>query len=186
MVTRTVYVPEGAFPGGRIVGSMDNLRQLFEHDLKDIYYAEHALIKALDEMQGESTSAEVRQAFASHKMQTEGHVKRLDQVFGELGEKAEAEVCPGIEGLIKEKKEFSKEKPTKQILDVFNLAAGAKAERYEISAYEGLIGMAGKLGLKESTGLLRANLQEEEHALSTVNSLSKTMMMSGAVPAGVR
>jgi len=165
---------------------MDNLRQLFEHELKDIYYAEHALIKALDQMQSESTSAKVQQAFASHKTQTEGHVKRLDQVFGELGEKAEAEVCPGIEGLIKEKKDFSKEKPTKEILDIFNLAAGAKAERYEISAYEGLIGMAGKLGLKESMSLLKANLQEEEHALSTVNSLSQTLVKSEAVPAGVR
>jgi ferritin-like metal-binding protein YciE len=165
---------------------MDNLRQLYEHELKDIYYAEHALIKALDQMQGESTSAEVQQAFASHKMQTEGHVRRLDQVFGELGEKAEAEVCPGIEGLIKEKKEFSKEKPSKEILDIFNLAAGAKAERYEISAYEGLIGMAGKLGLKESAGLLKENLQEEEHALTTVSALSKTLVKSGAVPAGVK
>jgi ferritin-like metal-binding protein YciE len=165
---------------------MDNLRQLFEHELKDIYFAEHALVKALDQMQGESTSAAVQQAFASHKTETEGHVKRLDQVFEELGEKAEAEVCPGIEGLIKEKKEFSREKPSKEILDLFNLGAGAKAEHYEISAYEGLIGLAGKLGLKESAGLLKENLQEEEHALSTVNALSKTLVKSGAVSAGVK
>jgi len=165
---------------------MDNLRQLFEHELKDIYYAEHALVKALDQMQGESTSADVRQAFASHKMQTEGHVQRLDQVFGELGEKAEAQMCAGIEGLIKEKKDFSKEKPTKEVLDLFNLGAGAKAERYEISAYEGLIGMAGKLGPRKSSDLLQQNLQEEQHALTTVSTLSKTLVSAGAVPAGVR
>jgi ferritin-like metal-binding protein YciE len=165
---------------------MDNLRQLFEYELKDMYFAEHALIKALNQMANESTNPQVEQAFASHKQQTEGHVKRLEMVFNELGEKAESEECRGIEGLIKEKKSFAKENPTKDILDVYNLGAGAKAERYEISAYESLIGMADKLGMKNSVPLLRDNLQEEERALTIVTNLSKTMVMSGNMVGAAR
>jgi ferritin-like metal-binding protein YciE len=165
---------------------MDNLRQLFEHELKDIYFAEHALIKALDQMQSESTNPQVQQAFASHKTQTEGHVKRLDMVFKEIGEKAQSQECPGIEGLINEKKAFAKEKPSRDILDVYNLGAGAKAERYEITAYESLIGLADKLGMRNSVSLLRDNLQEEEHALTTVTGLSKTLVNRGAMAGAAR
>ncbi len=159
---------------------MDSLRQLFDHELRDIYYAEHALVKALGEMEGESTNPNVQRAFAMHKTQTENHIDRLDQVFAALGEDAEEEVCPGIEGLIKEKKMFAKEKPTSGLLDLYNLGAGAKSERYEITAYEGLIDMANQLNITQVSVLLEANLREEEQALSTVKNLSKTALMSTA------
>ena len=161
---------------------MDNLQQLFEHELKDIYYAEHQLVKALDQMAGESADPSIQRAFSMHKTQTENHISRLDQVFGALGSSAEGEDCPGIDGLIKEKKMFSKEKPTQDLLDLYNLGAGAKAERYEITAYEGLIDMANQLGLPRVPSLLEANLREEEEALNTVKGLSKTAM-TGTVTA---
>jgi len=155
---------------------MDTIKDLFEHELEDIYYAEHKLVTALGEMAGESANSTIKEAFSTHKMETEGHIKRLDEVFAELGKKPKAATCQGIEGLLKEKAEFGKEHPNPKVLDVFNLGAGAKSERYEISAYEGLIGMAAELGLQQSQSLLSANLKEEEHALSTVRQLAKTAM----------
>ncbi|HWE60358.1 MAG TPA: DUF892 family protein [Chloroflexota bacterium] len=159
---------------------MDTIQELFEHELEDIYYAEHKLVTALDEMATESTEAGVKRAFAEHKVQTEEHIRRLDQVFAALGKKPEGSKCDGIEGLIKEKKSFSREKPAPQVLDLFNLGAGIKSERYEISAYEGLISMASALGLRDAQPLLNANLREEEHALSTVQSLAKTAVKHNA------
>jgi ferritin-like metal-binding protein YciE len=141
------------------------------------------LVTALEEMAGESANPAIKQAFTEHKTQTEGHITRLDQVFAALGKKPEAVKCDGIEGLLKEKKSFSKEKPTPQVLDVFNLGAGAKSERYEISAYEGLIAMATALGLTEAQQALTQNLQEEEHALSVVKNLTKTALKQAATTA---
>jgi ferritin-like metal-binding protein YciE len=153
---------------------MNSIKELFTHELEDLYYAEHKLVNALEEMAGESTEPAIKNAFATHKKETEGHIKRLDQVFATLGKKPEAVKCDGIEGLLKEKQSFAKEKPSPEVLDVFNLGAGAKSERYEISAYEGLIGMASQLGMADAGTLLGQNLREEEHALSTVTTLAKT------------
>lgn len=155
---------------------MNTIKELFEHELEDMYYAEHKLVTALGEMASESSDSSIKDAFSTHKMETEGHIKRLDGVFAELGMQPKGVTCQGIEGLIKEKAEFGKERPNPKLLDVYNLGAGAKSERYEISSYEGLIGMAAELGLTESQTLLSANLKEEEHALSTVRQLAKTVM----------
>ena len=162
---------------------METVKELFQHELEDIYYAEHKLVGALDEMAGESTNPAIKQAFAEHKTQTEGHITRLDQVFAALGKKPEATKCDGIEGLLKEKKSFSKEKPAPDVLDLFNLGAGTKSERYEISAYEGLIAMAHQIGLHDAEPFLKQNLAEEERALTTVKSLSKSAVRQGATAA---
>ena len=162
---------------------VQTVRELFEHELGDIYYAEHQLVKALDELAGESSDPKVREAFAEHRTQTEGHIERLDQVFASLGKKSQGIRCPGIEGLIEEKKEFTKADPDSRVLDLYNLNAGAKAERYEISAYDGLIGMADRLGMTEAEELLRQNLQEEKKALSLVTNLSKTALQQAPIGA---
>jgi len=160
---------------------MDSMSRLFEHELEDIYYAEHKLVKALEDLAGESTSPAIKQAFSEHKTQTEGHVKRLDHVFEALGEKPSSTKCAGIEGLIEEKRDFAKEKPAPEVLDLFNLGAGLKSERYEISAYEGLIAMARQMGLREAEHYLMQNLSEEEQALSTVKVLMQSMLPQSAV-----
>jgi ferritin-like metal-binding protein YciE len=155
---------------------MKSLKELFEHELQDIYYAEHQLVKALGEMAGESTEEAIKQAFLTHQKETEGQITRLDEVFTSLGQKPKAVKCLGIEGLIGEKKEFSKEKPSPEILDIFNLGAGAKTERYEITAYESLINLAGKLGLREAQTLLKQTLQEEEKTLGVVQKLCQASL----------
>jgi ferritin-like metal-binding protein YciE len=151
--------------------SMKTLNDLFDHELKDLYYAEHQLVEALQTLADESSDDQIKKAFQSHRKETQGHIKRLDQVFKSLGEKPERETCPGIDGLLKEKKAFAKEKPVDEILDFYNLGAAQKTERYEITAYESLIFMAEALDQVDIVTLLEANLQEEEAALQTLKTL---------------
>ena len=158
-----------------------NLRELFEHELKDIYYAEQKLVEALGQLASESQQPQVRAAFESHRTETQNHVQRLEKVFQALGQQPETQVCAGIEGLIKEKQSFSKEKPSPEILEVFNIGAGEKSEHYEICAYQGMIQYAQQLGLNEVVRLLQQNLQEEEAALKKLQSLSKNLDMTPMV-----
>jgi ferritin-like metal-binding protein YciE len=154
--------------------AVKTLDELFEHELKDIYYAEHRLVEALKELADETRHREIKRAYSAHRKETQGQIKRLKQVFKMIGDVPEAEKCPGIEGLLKEKQNFTrKEKPGQEILDYYNLGAAAKAERYEITAYEGLIEIARQLGLDEAVELLEANLQEEQAALETVKGLAQ-------------
>jgi ferritin-like metal-binding protein YciE len=151
---------------------MTTLSELFDHELKDIYYAEHQLVEALQTLADEASDGQIKKAFQSHRKETQGHIKRLGQVFKNLGEKPASATCPGIDGLLKEKKAFAKEKPSAEILDFYNLGAAQKTERYEITAYESLIEMAGALGHSAIVAQLEANLHEEEAALKTLKALA--------------
>ena len=152
--------------------AMSTIEELFEHELKDMYGAETSLLDALEQMAGESSDREIKKAFTQHRKETQGQIKRLEKIFKTLGQKPEAETCPGIEGLIKEKKAFARERPTPQLLEFFNIGAGQKAERYEITAYENLIDMAEKLGMADAVELLEQNLQEEESALNKLKAIA--------------
>ncbi len=159
--------------------SVKTLDELFEHELKDIFYAEHRLVEALTELASETKNREIKQAYTSHKKETQGQIKRLQKVFRMFGKVPEVEKCPGIEGLLKEKHQFTKkEKPTQEILDFFNLGAASKTERYEITAYESLIEIAQQLGMPDAVELLAETLQEEEAALEKVQMLAKEYDMS--------
>lgn len=152
--------------------AMQTIEELFEHELKDIYGAEHSLLDALEQMAGESSDREIRKAFTQHRKETQGQIKRLDKIFKSMGRKPEAETCPGIEGLIKEKKAFMREKPSEELLEYYNIGAGQKTERYEITAYECLIDMADKLGMSDAVELLEQSLQEEEAALNKLKMIA--------------
>lgn len=152
--------------------AMQTIEELFEHELKDIYSAEHSLLDALEQMAGESSDREIRKAFTQHRKETQGQIKRLEKIFKSLGQKPKAETCAGIEGLIKEKKLFMREKPSEELLEFFNIGAAQKTERYEITAYENLIDMADKLGLSAAVELLEQNLQEEEGALNKLKAIA--------------
>ena len=152
--------------------AMQTIEELFEHELKDIYGAEHSLLDALEQMAGESSDREIKKAFTQHRKETQGQIKRLDKIFKSMGQKPEAETCPGIEGLIKEKKAFVREKPSDELLEFYNIGAGQKTERYEITAYETLIDMADKLGMTDAVELLEQNLQEEEAALNKLKMIA--------------
>jgi ferritin-like metal-binding protein YciE len=151
---------------------MESIEELFEHELKDILGAEQSLVDALEQMARESTDRDIRHAYVQHRRETQGHVKRLEKIFRNLGQKPEAETCPGIEGLIKEKKVFMREKPTDELLEFFNVGAAQKVERYEITSYENLIDMADKLGNTDAVALLTETLKEEEAALETLKAIA--------------
>jgi ferritin-like metal-binding protein YciE len=152
--------------------AMQTIEELFSHELKDIYSAEHSLLDALEQMAGESSDKEIKKGYTQHRKETQGQIKRIEKIFRMLGEKPEADTCPGMEGLIKEKKVFMREKPTPALLEFYNIGASQKVERYEITAYESLIDMAEKLGMADAVELLEQNLQEEEQTLNKLKAIA--------------
>jgi ferritin-like metal-binding protein YciE len=152
--------------------AMQTIEELFEHELKDMYSGEHALLGALEQMAGETADREIRKGFQQHRRETQAQIKRIEKIFRMLGQKAKAETCPGIEGLLKEKKLFMREKPSEELLEFFNVGASQKVERYEITAYETLIDMADKLGLTQAVELLEQSLQEEEATLNKLKMIA--------------
>lgn len=167
----TRRTPKKKENGGRIA----SLEDLFKHELKDIYTGEHLLMDALEKLERESTMPELAEAFAKHREETAGHIERLEAVGESIGEELETEECPGVEGLLDEKKTFMEKRPTKEIVQVFNIGAGQKSERYEITAYEGLIHLAEKLRLTMAVADLKSNLEEEEAALEMLKKIEEKM-----------
>jgi ferritin-like metal-binding protein YciE len=151
---------------------MQTIEELFEHELKDMYGAETSLLDALEQMAAESSDREIRRGFTQHRRETQGQIKRLEKIFKSIGHKPEAETCPGIEGLLKEKKAFMRARPTPELLEFYNIGASQKVEQYEITSYENLIDMAEKLGLHDAVELLEQNLQEEEATFHRVKALA--------------
>lgn len=151
---------------------METIEELFEHELKDMYSAEHSLVDALEQMAGESSDRDIRRVFTRHRRETQGQIKRLIRIFKTMGQTPKAETCAGIEGLIKEKKIFMREKPSSGLLEFYNVGAAQKTERYEITAYENLIEMADKLGMADAVELLEENLKEEEAALARLKEIA--------------
>ena len=151
---------------------MQTIEELFEHELKDIYSAEYALLDALEQMAGESTDRDIKKGFVQHRKETQAQIRRLEKIYKSLGQKPDVGTCPGVEGLIKEKKAFMRERPSAELLEFYNIGAGQKVERYEITAYETLIDMADKLGMSDAVQLLEQNLQEEEMALNKLKAIA--------------
>ena len=156
--------------------AMSDPRELFLHELQDIYYAENTITKALPTMIREAGDDELATGLKKHLEETKDQIKVLDQVFEQIGEKAKGEQCPGIEGLKAEHDEFmSKESPTPEICDMFLTGAAARVEHYEIAAYTGLITLARGLGETECVALLEENLSQEKEALKAVETVSKRL-----------
>ncbi|MCA1841426.1 MAG: DUF892 family protein, partial [Actinobacteria bacterium] len=111
---------------------METIKDLFEHELRDIYDAEQKLVAALKTMASKSSDDRAARGFEEHRKQTEQHVARLEQVFEMIDRKPRREACAGINGLIEEFSKFVKEDPAPEILDVFANGAAQKVEQYEI------------------------------------------------------
>jgi ferritin-like metal-binding protein YciE len=142
-------------------GSM--LHEFFVDTLKDIYWAEKALVKALLKMSRNATSEDLRNAFEEHRTQTETHVERLEQVFEALGEKAQAKKCPAMQGLIEEASEVIDEtEDDTYTRDCALIVSAQKAEHYEIASYGCLVTIARAMGHAEAADLLQETLDEEK------------------------
>lgn len=151
---------------------MNTLNELFEHELEDIYYAEHELLDVLEELAEQTDDEEISQAFRDHREETQQHVERVEQVFDMIGEPPEEEECEGIQGLVREHDQFLDQDPDQKMLDVFNLTAAQKTEHYEIAAYGNLALIADRLGMDEAGDILHENLEEEEATLEKLKDLT--------------
>jgi len=152
-----------------------DLSVLFYETLKDIYFAEKQILRALPKMAKAAQSPQLRQAFEKHRDQTEEQIERLDQVFEIIGKPARGKTCEAIIGMIEEGKEVMEDFADTAALDP-GLIAGAQAiEHYEISRYGTLKTWAGQLGLKDVVPLLDATLAEEK---STDDILTKLAMQT--------
>ena len=150
---------------------MKTLSEIFTHTLKDIYYAETALTKALPKMASAAGNAELKAAFAHHLDETRGQIKMLDKVFGSVGEKPAGEKCDAIEGLIKEADGLMKE-ATGIALDAALIGAAQAVEHYEIARYGTLREWAKELGHAEAHDLLSQILDQEKAANATLTGLA--------------
>jgi ferritin-like metal-binding protein YciE len=142
----------------------EGLRELFVDSLKDIYWAEKALTKALPKMAKNATSENLITTINEHLTVTEEQVSRLEQVFEIIGEKATAKKCEAMEGLIKEGETIMEETQQGPVRDAGIIGASQKIEHYEIATYGTLAAFAHTLGEDEALGLLQQTLDEEKEA----------------------
>ena len=150
-----------------------NLNDLFLDTLKDIYYAEKQILKALPKMAKAAHSDELRTAFEKHYGETEGQVERLEKVFELIDKPARAKTCDAIQGILDEGKEIMDEYKGSEALDAGMLAAAQAVEHYEISRYGTLKQWAQQLGMREAVRLLDETLQEEKKTDEAPTSLAE-------------
>ncbi len=137
------------------------LDDLFLDTLKDIYYAERKILKALPKMAKAAQSPDLKAAFEKHEEETEGQVERLQKVFEILGKKARGKVCPAIDGIIEEGEEIMDEFKGSPALDAGLVSAAQAVEHYEITRYGTLKRWAQELGMKDAARLFDQTLAEE-------------------------
>jgi ferritin-like metal-binding protein YciE len=150
-----------------------DLKALFLHQLKDTYFAENAILKALPQMAEAAQAEELKGALAVHLKETEGQVKRLEQVFQLLGEKSEGVECKAIQGIIEEGQEILQEFSGGEALDAGLIAAAQAVEHYESTRYGTLLARAKQLGLSEAEGLIQETLIEEENTDQILSELAE-------------
>src|SRR6185503_1002889 len=149
------------------------LHDAFIEELRDTYDAEKQLIKALPKLAKAAASTDLRTAFETHLEETRGHVERLEQVFESLEEKPRGKHCEGIAGIIEEGKSMMEEEFDDATMDACLIAAGQRAEHYEMAAYGTLIAWAQSMGHSEAINLLQGILDEEKAADKKLSSLAE-------------
>ena len=151
-----------------------DLNELFLDTLKDIYYAEKQILKALPKMAKAANSDKLRAAFEKHHDETEGQVERLEKIFELLGKAARGKKCDAIEGILTEAKEHMDEIEDPQVLDAGMIGSAQAVEHYEITRYGTLITWAKQLGHDDAAKLLESNLKEEKHADQLLSEIAES------------
>ena len=159
-----------------MVKKAKKLDDLFHDTLKDIYFAEKKILTTLPKMIKATQSSDLQAAFKKHHGETEGHVKRLEQVFKIIGAKPQAKKCDAIVGITDEGAEIMTEYKGSPALDAGLLAAAQAVEHYEISRYGTLKTWAEELGHLEAVRLLDATLQEEKKTDATLTQIAETVV----------
>ena len=138
------------------------LDDLFVHTLRDIYYAEKQIEKALPKMIDKATNPNLKAGFEKHLKETEGHIVRVEEVFELHGVRAKEVNCPAIDGILEEADDVAGDVDDKKVLDAALIAAAQAVEHYEITRYGTLIAWAKELGRSDCAAVLAKNLKEEE------------------------
>ncbi|WP_207538555.1 YciE/YciF ferroxidase family protein [Sabulicella rubraurantiaca] len=161
-----------------------NLDKLFLDTLKDIYYAERQILKALNKQARAAQHPELKEAFTLHREQTQTQIERLQQVFEILGKRAQGITCEAMNGILEEASELLEEEPeASPVRDAGLLAAAQCVEHYEIARYGTLIAWANAAGKQEITDLLKQNLEEEKQTDELLTRLAETMVNPEAAKA---
>jgi len=160
------------------------LRDAFIDELRDTYDAERQLTKALAKLAKAATAQELQDAFTSHLEETQGQIQRLEQVFETLDEPPRGKHCDGIAGIIEEGKTIMEEDFDDATRDACLIAAGQRAEHYEMAAYGTLVAWARVLGHDEAADLLQQTLDEEKAADEKLSGLAESGINQSAADAG--
>ena len=153
---------------------------LFVHTLQDIYYAENQITKALPTMIEKASDPQLKAGFQTHLGETEGQIRRLEQVFSIMGLEAKQVTCPAINGIIKEANEIIGETADKQVLDAALTAAAQAVEHYEIARYGTLIAWANQLGRADVSAILAETLEEEKATDAKLTKMAETKVNRAA------
>jgi len=153
--------------------SVKTMEDLFVATLKDIYYAEKQILKALPGMISKADNADLKKALETHLGETEGQVERIEKVFKLVEVPARGKKCDAIEGIIDEAKEHMSEIKDERVLDAGIISSAQAVEHYEICRYGTLIEWANDLGHSEAAKLLEQNLKEERHADTLLTEIAR-------------
>jgi ferritin-like metal-binding protein YciE len=153
---------------------LESLKDLYLEQLKDLYSAETQLVDALPKMAERATSSDLKNGFQEHLRQTQEHVRRLEQIFQDLGDSPKGHTCEGMKGLIKEGEEMIKMKGDDKVIDAGLIAAAQRVEHYEIAGYGTVRTYAEMLGKTQHASLLERTLQEEEMTDEKLTRLAET------------
>jgi ferritin-like metal-binding protein YciE len=149
------------------------LDDLFHDTLKDIYYAEKQILKALPKMARAAQAPDLKKAFQDHQSETEGHIDRLEQVFEAIGKPARGKTCDAIMGILEEGKEIMEDYKGSVALDAGLISSAQAVEHYEMTRYGTLRAWATQLGIKDASNLLGQTLGEEEAADKKLSGIAK-------------
>jgi ferritin-like metal-binding protein YciE len=159
---------------GFFTKDIKKMDDLFVHTLRDIYYAEMQIEKALPDMIEKATDPALKLAFKTHLGETKNHVKRVEQVFKMHGVEAKGVDCPAIDGIIEEAEDVAGEVDDKKVLDAALIAAAQAVEHYEMTRYGTLIAWAKQLGRDDCASVLQQNLEKEKGADQKLTSLAES------------
>lgn len=158
------------------MASVSTLEDLFRDGLRDIYYAEKQIVRALGQMAKKTKSDELKEAFETHREESETQVERLEKVFQMMGEKPRAKKCAGIEGILAEGKEHMEEIEDEDVGAAAMIADAQSVEHYEISRYGTLVAWAQQLGNDKAAELLTETLEEEKRTDRLLTELAESMV----------
>ena len=164
--------------------SLQTLEDLFVHELKDLYDAEHQMIKALPKLAKAASNEQLRAGFEEHLAQTKEHAERLEQIFEQLGQTSHGVKCAAMAGLVREGGEMIKEQAAPEVKDAGLIAAAQRVEHYEIAAYGTACTFAHLLGHTEAEELLLKTLEEEKQTDEKLTELAQSEINMAAQHAG--